>query len=229
MIDAQPILRNIPVYFVPGMAASSAIYEHIDLPKDQFDCYFLEWLVPEKDETLKSYSLRMLEGVHHQRPVLIGTSFGGVVIQEMSKFIETSRLIIISSIKSNQEFPRRMKVARRTGLHKILPTRLVEYSKLLLKYNFGIADRKLKLYHSYLSMKDRRYLDWALHTIIHWDRDKAIPGIIHIHGDKDPVFPIKYIKDCITLKNGTHVMVIHRFRWLNEHLPELIRSGSLIE
>jgi len=210
------------------MAASSAIYENIKLPEEQFDCYYLEWLVPEKGESLKSYSLRLLEGVKHELPVLIGTSFGGVVVQEMAKYIETSRLIIISSIKSNQEFPRRMKLARSTGVYKVLPTRLVEYSKLLLKYNFGIAERKLNLYHNYLSMKDRRYLDWALHNIIHWDRDQPIPGIVHIHGDKDPVFPIKYIQDCVTLKNGTHVMVIHRFRWFNEHLPELIRTGKVI-
>ncbi|MGB5981172.1 MAG: alpha/beta hydrolase [Nonlabens sp.] len=211
------------------MAASSAIYENIKLPEEQFDCFYLEWLVPEKGESLKSYSLRLLEGVNHELPVLIGTSFGGVVVQEMARYIETSRLIIISSIKSNQEFPRRMKLARSTGIYKVLPTRLVEYSKLLLKYNFGVAERKLKLYHSYLSMKDRRYLDWALHNIIHWDRDRPIPGIVHIHGDKDPVFPIKYIQNCVTLKNGTHVMVIHRFRWFNEHLPKLILTGKMIE
>ena len=204
------------------MAASSAIYEHILLPEDRFECIYLEWLIPIKNETLREYSRRLLKQVVHENPILIGTSFGGVVVQEMAQLITVYKVVIISSIKSNKEFPRRMRLSRKTGLHKILPTRLIEYSKLLLKYNFGIARRKLNMYHNYLSMKDRRYLNWALDAIINWEQDDPIPNIIHIHGDKDPIFPIKYINNCITVEGGTHVMIIHRFRWFNENLHLLL-------
>ncbi|GAK94249.1 conserved hyperthetical protein [Nonlabens ulvanivorans] len=56
----------------------------------------------------------------------------------------------------------------------------------LMKYSFGIAPKKLDLYKKYLSINDRRYLDWALDTIINWDQKEMPEDVIHIHGDKDP-------------------------------------------
>ena len=34
-------MSKIPVYFMPGLAASSAIFERIDLPKEQFEVILL--------------------------------------------------------------------------------------------------------------------------------------------------------------------------------------------
>jgi hypothetical protein len=39
------------------------------------------------EETLVSYAKRMCEKVTHPNPVLIGVSFGGILVQEMSKII----------------------------------------------------------------------------------------------------------------------------------------------
>lgn len=211
---------------MPGMAASPAIFENIHLPDEAFEMCYLEWLIPLSGESLKAYSTRLLAHIKHDNPVLIGVSFGALIVQEMARIIPVRRVIVISSIKSVQEFPRRMRWSRWSGMHKILPTSLVEHSQLLLKYNLGISRKKLELYHQYLSVKDQRYLDWALDQIIHWDRQEPDPEVIHIHGDKDPVFPIRYIKDCIIVAGGTHIMIINRFRWFNENLPALIREGK---
>ncbi len=215
-------MTKIPVYFIPGLAASPLIYEHIKLPKNQFECHFLEWFIPDVDESLEHYCQRFCELIHDENPILIGTSFGGVVVQEMAKLMNVRKVVIISSIKSNKEFPRRMRLARSTGLHKLLPTSLVEKSELLLKYNLGISEKKLKLYHNYLSVKNQYYLDWALDKLITWEQVEPIENLIHIQGDDDPVFPIKYINGCITIPGGTHVMILNRFRWFNENLPGLL-------
>lgn len=37
---------KIPVYFMPGLAASTAIFENIVLPEDQFEMILLEWKIP---------------------------------------------------------------------------------------------------------------------------------------------------------------------------------------
>jgi len=93
-----------------------------------------------------------------------------------------------------------------------------------LKYSFGIAPKRLELYQKYLSVNDKRYLDWALDTIMNWDQEKPIENIVHIHGNQDPVFPIKYIENCMVIEKGTHIMIINRFRWFNENLPKIILS-----
>ncbi|BAO56658.1 conserved hyperthetical protein [Nonlabens marinus S1-08] len=207
---------------MPGMAASPLIYENIALPVGQFEVHHLDWLLPESKEPLDHYCRRLMKGIHHERPVLVGVSFGGVIVQELAKLIEVEKLIIISSVKSTQEFPRRMRVSKKTGLHKLLPTSLIANFDWWSKFGRGIAPKKMELYKRYLNMNNQRYLDWALDTMIKWDQTTPLKGIVHIHGDQDHIFPIKYIKDCITVKGGTHVMIINRYRWFNENLPEII-------
>lgn len=212
------------IYLMPGMAASSLIFENIKLPENDFTLHYLEWLIPQKKESLSSYVSRLLEKVTHENPVLVGVSFGGIIVQEMAKQIPVDKLILISTVKSNKEFPRRMRFSKSLGLHKIFPTSLVESFDVLSTYSFGIAPKKIEMYKKYLSVNSSVYLDWALDTIMNWDQEEPLPGVIHIHGDADPVFPIKYINDCIVIPKGTHVMIVNRYRWFNEHLPELILS-----
>ena len=212
------------VYLMPGMAASPLIFENIKLPERDFTIHYLEWLIPEVKESLTVYVSRLLEFVTHESPVLIGVSFGGVIVQEMARQIDVEKIILISTVKSIKEFPRRMRFAKKTGVHKILPTRLVENFEWLVKYNPGIAPKKIELYKKYLSVNSRVYLDWAMDTILNWDQEEPLLNTIHIHGDADPIFPIKYINDCIIVPGGTHVMIINRFRWFNDHLPDIILS-----
>lgn len=209
---------------MPGLAASSTIFENIQLPEDQFEMFFLEWFLPKEKEEIEQYALRMTQKIKHENPVLIGVSFGGVLVQEMAKIIQTNKVIIISSVKSNKEFPSRFKIARNTKAYKLIPTQLLADIEKLVKYAFGdnIVAKRLKLYEKYLSVRDKHYLDWAIETILCWNQKEINDAVIHIHGDEDEVFPIKHIRKCIVVKGGTHIMILNKFKWLNENLPKLI-------
>lgn len=217
-------MNKIPVYFMPGLAASTTIFEHIKLPEDQFEMVFLEWFLPNDKESIESYAKRMNENILHENPVLIGVSFGGILVQEMAKLIPTNKVIIISSVKSNTEFPPRLKMAKATKVYKILPTQLLANVELLVKYAFGstIVKKRLKLYEKYLSVRDKKYLDWSIENVLLWPQKSADENTIHIQGDADEVFPIKNIQNCIVVKGGTHIMIINKFKWFNENLPKII-------
>ena len=217
-------MNKIPVYFMPGLAASTTIFEHIKLPEDQFEMVFLEWFLPNDKESIESYAKRMNENILHENPVLIGVSFGGILVQEMAKLIPTNKVIIISSVKSNTEFPPRLKMAKATKVYKILPTQLLANVELLVKYAFGstIVKKRLKLYEKYLSVRDKKYLDWSIENVLLWPQKSAHENTIHIQGDADEVFPIKNIQNCIVVKGGTHIMIINKFKWFNENLPKII-------
>lgn len=214
---------KIPVYFMPGLAASSSIFENIKLPEDQFEIHLLEWFVPKNKETLQEYALRMTNEIKHQNPVLIGVSFGGILVQEMAEHIPTRKTIIISSVKSNQEFPKRMKIVKNTLAYKLFPTTLLSNVEALAKFSFGdYFNKRIKLYEKYLKMRDKKYLDWALENVILWSRSEPKAGIIHIHGEKDEIFPPQYIKNFISVAGGTHIMILNKYKWLNENLPKII-------
>lgn len=209
---------------MPGLAASPAIFERIQLLETVFEMHLLEWVLPKKDETLVQYAQRMAKKVKHDQAILVGVSFGGIVVQEMKQYLTTRKVIIISSVKSNLEMPMSMKIARSTKAYKLIPTQLFENIEMLAKFTFGSAviKQRLKLYEKYLSMRDKKYLDWAIENVLNWERTVVDPEIIHIHGDADEVFPIKNIGPCIKVKGGTHIMILTKYRWLNDNLPKIM-------
>ncbi len=217
-------MTKIHVYFMPGMAASSSIFERIHLPTDIFEVHLLEWVLPKINESLKEYAKRMSKNIKHQNVILVGVSFGGILVQEMKPFVNSQKVIIISSVKSNAELSRSMKIAKTTKAYKLIPTKLFENIELLAKFTFGstILKQKIKLYEKFLSVRDKVYLDWAIEQIINWDRAIIDNEIIHIHGDADEVFPIIQIKNCIQVKGGTHIMILTKYKWLNENLPKIM-------
>ncbi|MFL1897327.1 alpha/beta fold hydrolase [Aquimarina sp. 2-A2] len=225
-IVKKPMQQQVEhVYFVPGMAADVSIFEYIQLPTSDYKTYTIPWKLPESSESIVDYARRMCEDVKHDNCVLIGVSFGGVIIQEMAKIKSFKKVIIISSVKSKYELPKRMKLARKTKAYKLLPTTLISKIDNWEKLAFGdFAKKRAVMYQKYLSIKDKSYLDWAIEKMVCWDQEVPPANLIHIHGDKDIVFPIVNIKNRICVPGGTHVMIVNRARWFNKHLPEIIKK-----
>ena len=216
-------MSKIPVYMMPGLAASTAIFERIILPEADFEIHLLEWEIPIERESLLEYAKRIADKIKHSNPVLIGVSFGGILVQEMARFITVRKVIIISSAKSNLEFPRRFKLGKKTKAYKLIPMSLLLNIENLAKFSFGATiNKRIKLYEKFLSVRDIRYLEWAVEQVILWDRTVVDENVIHIHGDADDIFPMKYINNCIVVKGGTHIMILNKYKWLNENLPSII-------
>jgi pimeloyl-ACP methyl ester carboxylesterase len=216
-------MSRIPVYFMPGLAANSSIFERISLPIEVFETVLLEWELPLDNESLLQYAERISKKVTHENPVLIGVSFGGILVQEMAQFLDVRKTIIISSVKSNLEFPTAFKVAKTTKAYKLFPTNLISNIENLALFSFGNKVKKrMELYKKFLSVRDKKYLDWAIEKVILWDRTQIEKNVIHIHGDSDEVFPIKNIQKCIVVKGGTHIMIVSKFKWFNVNLPKII-------
>ncbi len=213
----------IHVYLMPGMAASSKIFEYIKLPDNQFKIHYLEWIIPLDGESISNYALRLSKAIKHDNIVLLGVSFGGVLVQEMSKHITVRKLIIVSSVKSMHELPKRMLITKFTKAYKLVPTKLASNIDTFSKYFFGNnVNKRLELYKKYLSVDNSKYLSWAIENMVCWNQVDYNPKLIHIHGDNDAVFPIKNITNCITIKKGTHIMIINKYKWFNENLPRII-------
>ena len=91
------------------------------------------------------------------------------------------------------------------------------------KFSFGKKiNQRLKLYEKFLEVRDKHYLDWAVEQVVLWERTVADENVIQIHGSEDDVFPIKNIKNCVVIKGGTHIMILTKFKWFNENLPQII-------
>lgn len=216
--------EKIHVYFVPGLAASTNIFEHIKLPEDQFEIHLIPWLIPiTKKEDIVDYAKRMCESITESNFVLVGVSFGGIMVQEMGKYCTPKKTVIISSVKHHNEFPLRLKIVKNTKAYKLTPIKALTNIESFAKYTYGdFIKKRAHLYKKYLSMRDEKYLPWAIHTLLHWKQDGNNENIIHIHGNKDAVFPIKSIKNCIVIDGGTHVMILNKAKQISKILTEIL-------
>lgn len=209
---------------MPGLSANPLIFEKIKLNEDKFECFYLEWLEPIENETIESYVNRLIKNIKHQYPVLIGVSFGGIIVQEIAKKIDVKKTIIISSIKDPSELSNTLKFAKKFKIYSILPTGLVnlfqDFTKKIVSSK-KIQER-IKMYEKYLTVRSKNYLDWGIKNVLIWKNENPVTNIIHIHGTEDHIFPKKYIKNAIFLPKATHVLILMQAKWLNKHLPDLI-------
>lgn len=208
---------------MPGMAANALIFEKIKLDETLFEVFYLEWAIPELNETLENYAKRIALDIKKENPVLIGVSFGGILVQEIAKYIKVRKIIVISSVKTNLEFPKRFKLAKSTLAYKLIPIRFMLRCGNLAQLVFGEkAKYKMQLYEKFLSVRDPYYLKWAVENIMQWKCLEVNENVIHIHGNRDTMFPVQNIKKCIVLEGGTHVMIFTQYRWFNANLPAII-------
>lgn len=213
-------MDKIQIYFVPGLGANKKIFENLEFPKDKFETHCIEWKIPVSlDEPIEDYAKRMCEEIEHKNPVLIGVSFGGIIVQEMSKLINAKKIIIISSIQSNKELPKLLKAAQVTKIYKLFPAKFIENLENYTKYFYGdFLQKRARLYEMYFSVRNPDYLHWSIYNVLHWHQDKCLKNVLHIHGTKDHVFPIKYIENCIEIENGTHEMILMKPKIISKHI-----------
>ena len=170
------------VYFMPGMCANPLIFERIKLSSN-FKPHYLNWISPLKNESLQNYVIRLSKYIKHKDSILVGVSFGGVIVQELSKILKIKKVVIISSVKSNKELSNSMKFAKKTKSYKLLPVTWLNDFESLLAFVLGPKiKRKVNLYRKYLSVRDENYLKWAIREMVNWNQTSPLKGVIHIHG-----------------------------------------------
>lgn len=210
---------------MPGLAASSLVFENITLKNSKYQLHRLDWIQPKKNESINSYCKRLSKKIKHKEPILLGVSFGGIIVQELDKILNVKKLIIVSSVKTHHEYPVVFKIARDYQLNNALPFGMFDnFVKFSLKLNINKLYKRIDLAERYLTERDEGYLEWAVWSLLNWKQDEIREDIIHIHGDKDKVFPINNISNCIKIKGGKHEMIILRAKWFNENLISLIEK-----
>ena len=214
------------VYMMPGLAANSQIFENIKIPNSSYQLHRIDWIRPKLNEDLKDYCMRLSMKIKHKNVIFLGVSFGGIIVQELSKIVETKKIIIVSSVKSEKEFPKLFKLAKHYGLDKPIPYSLFDsLIKNSVKFKLNKFYKRIDLAERYLTEREEYYLKWAVDNLLRWKNDTVNPNLVHIHGTKDKIFPIKNIDNCIKVEGGNHEMIIIRAKWFNENLEKIISMG----
>ncbi|MBL4736368.1 MAG: alpha/beta hydrolase [Flavobacteriales bacterium] len=211
-------IKRKKVYLIAGLGADTRLFKY-QLELD-YDYHKLEWIPPVKGESISAYAKRMSEGISEDEPYsIVGCSMGGIVAIEMRKFLNPEKVVLISSLKTRFEKSWASKLANKFKLYYLLSGMVFKWAAVGRRVLFGkLSDSDEKLFDSMLRGADPFFMKWGLHRVITWDNEEEFSNVIHIHGDRDLVFPFSNIKNAIRVSGGSHLMIINRAEEVNKHL-----------
>jgi pimeloyl-ACP methyl ester carboxylesterase len=209
------------VYFISGLGADERAFKFLDL--SFCEPVFIEWIAPHEKETLQHYALRLRDKIKEEAPVIVGLSFGGMLLTEMAKNDNTIKGLLISSAKFRKELPGYYRAMKFLPLNKILPAGILKKMAARLSGLFGV---NLKEHRSLLKEMirdtDPTLLRWSVSAIVGWENETIPSNLIHIHGTADRILPYKRVHADTTIKNGTHMMPFNNAREITEFLKNNI-------
>lgn len=211
------------IYCISGFGADERVFRKVDFGENEV--HFIQWKIPTKHESIESYTKRMQQEIVHPNPVLIGLSFGGMISVEISKLISVEKIILVSSICDRHELPLFMKIAGTFRLNRLIPMKPYPILEPIENYNLGVENKEEKLLlRDYRHNLNLQYSNWAMNEIVNWKNEWHPPNYIHIHGTKDHIFPIRYIKHPdYTIKNAGHLLLMNNADEANEILKKELK------
>jgi pimeloyl-ACP methyl ester carboxylesterase len=214
-------MANKQIYLLSGLGADERIFSQLDL--QAYDCHFLHWIEPLKDEPIGQYARRMAEQIKHPKPILLGVSFGGIVCQEMSLHIEVEKLILISSASSPKGFPFFFSWAKALNIHRLAKIDWLRkpYAPFLRLFSVN-TDAERKMIKDFIEKTSAQYMEWALGTIFGWSGCLAKAPIKVIHGTKDRTFPFHKAGANYAINNGGHLMVLNKAKEVSAMIQSAI-------
>jgi pimeloyl-ACP methyl ester carboxylesterase len=209
------------VVFLPGLGADQRLFNFIATNK--YNTHFINWDKPKENESMHSYVKRIMESIKfHEPPVLVGVSLGGMLAMELRELIPVKKTILISSVKAKSEMPVYFSLLKKSMLHQIVPVSVIKKSAILLKPFISDPRNKdaMQLFKMMVNESDDDFIKWALQLVMEWERtDCNKDNLIHIHGTKDLVFPLKNIKNCdYIIEGGKHDMIMTNASEINKIL-----------
>ena len=77
---------------MPGLAASHKIFENLEFDLDRYTLHYLNWIAPQtSEEDIGSYACHLSAQIKEKDPVLIGVSFGGIIVQELASYVHPKK------------------------------------------------------------------------------------------------------------------------------------------
>ncbi len=217
------------IYQVSGLGANGNAFRNLRL-EDGFEQVYIPWLSPEKDETLAHYSERMINTINPTEDfLLMGLSFGGIIVQEMNRFIDPKHTFLISTVKKRTELPKLFRFSSQINAHKIIPMSFLTsdktFSYMMLRKLY-YTDREKDNIDDIFEFKDEYYLKWSIDKIVNWEHsaDYHEQNLTHIHGTKDIIFPIENIENAIQIQGGTHIMVMQKPKRISEEINKILTT-----
>ncbi len=223
--------KNEPIiYLFSGLGADKSVFKGLSFLKTRKH-KFIEWENPKTDD-LENYALQLAQQIDKTKKViLIGVSFGGMLVSELSKHIQTEKIILISSASNPAELPFLYRLFGKLKLYLFIPTFLLDKPNKLLSFAFGTAQNKYrkeeKQLYKIIKNSNPKFAKSFIKMIMNWKskNDTITNSIFKIHGTNDLIIPHSKNKtNHFLIDNGGHFMILTHSNEINNRIKEIVKS-----
>ena len=209
------------VYFIAGLGANKRAFDYLDLT--WCTPVFIDWITPLPKEKLAAYALRLRQLITENHPVIVGVSFGGMLVTEMAKADPSIKAIIISSNKTYKEFPAYLRMWRHVPVYKLINPKLTKATGGLSAMILGPQGIKQKeTFRKILAETEPAFTVWAIDAILHWKNEIIPPNVTHIHGSGDRLLPAKFVRAHYIINKGRHIMIMDKAEEISTLLKTIL-------
>jgi pimeloyl-ACP methyl ester carboxylesterase len=182
------------------------------------------WIAPQFNEPISRYCDRLAATIDLEEPIILcGVSFGGIVARELAPKINAVCCVLISSVRDPRELPPWFRCFRPFA---------GRYVSTLLNLAGTLATlfpRPIRTHATVraakLAGRGGTWHRWATTSVLEWSPPQQGDEIatVHIHGDHDTTFPIRYTKPDVVIHGGGHVLPLTHDREIARVLGELAK------
>lgn len=207
------------LYLIGGLGADERVFKYLKL---NYETQVIQWISPKPKEELRVYANRLLNQINQNEEFgLLGVSFGGIVAIEIAKLIQPQKLILISSVETSSQLPKKYLSIGKTRILNIIPNSLIKPPTPLLRFLFGAKEKELL--KQIINDTSPDFIKWALNSMIHWSNEENWMKTIRIHGTRDKLIPLK--GKAIKIEDGGHFMIVDKA----EEISKLVNQQMEVE
>ena len=215
-------------YLIPGLGADERVFRRLRL---HHPARVLAWLPPASaTEPLAHYAARLAEAVPPAQPCwLVGVSFGGLLALEIGRLRPLARVVLISSLPSAAHLPPLLRLARATGVYRLLPFGLLARLPRLAQWFFGArGGTEYRLLCAILRDTDPSFARWATTQLLQW-QSAGVPRAIRVHGTHDRLLPAGAAPVDYRVAGAGHFLIVShaaRVSWILNELAGQLPANS---
>ena len=208
------------VYGISGLGADKRVFDFLKL---DFEFISIDWITPQKNESLKNYSKRLSNSIDTNTDFcLIGVSFGGLVATELHQILNSKLTILISSAHTKNELRPIFRWFGKTQLIRLIPASLFNPPRFIANYIFGVKNSKLL--NDILDDTDVKFAKWAVNELTTWKNETQSDNVIKINGTADKLIPPKGNTSMELIDKGTHFMIVDKADEISKIVNEKLKQ-----
>ncbi len=215
------------IYFISGMGADETIFRNIHIPGCRL--IYVPWVKHELNDDMVSYAMKMAAQIPEENPILLGLSFGGMLISEMTNHIKVKKAFLVSSSKNESELPALVVMNKWFISLNIVPGFLYTHTNDVMFYYLGAhSEEEKSLIRAMMGRADGAFMGWIAKAMAGWKNQNVNPVITHIHGTADHLISPRNVKPNYWIKDGSHIMLYNKAEEISGIITNELNSGDYL-